>query len=282
VKILVSGATGFIANHVIQQLLADGYAVIATARDEEKASKYEWFHQVNFVPFEISNESINHSLHDYFLNPDILIHLAWGGLPDFENPSHVNLNLPMHARFLSNYIASGGKHIAVAGTCLEYGLQSGCLSETITPNPITAYGKAKNELRIYLEQLRDRQSFCFQWIRLFYMFGIGQHPTSIIPQLAAAIKRNDAVFNMSGGEQTRDYLSVKTVAQYICSIATQEKVEGIINCCSGNPVSIRQLVEKYINENEATIKLNPGFYPYTTYEPMHFWGDTSKLKSIKK
>lgn len=281
-KVLVTGATGFIANHVIPQLLSEGHTVIATAREKDKAGKFDWFHLVHFVPFDISNESFNNSLHDYFQNPDVLIHLAWSGLPDFDNPLHLESYLPMHTRFLKNYLTSGGKHIVIAGTCQEYGLQSGCLSETIAPIPTTAYGKAKNELRIYLEQLQKNTSFSFQWIRLFYMYGSGQHPTSIIPQLAAAIKKKDPVFNMSGGEQTRDYLSVTKVAEYICSIAAQREVDGVINCCSGNPISIKQLVEKFINENQATIQLNLGFYPYTSYEPMHFWGDNAKLKTIKE
>jgi dTDP-6-deoxy-L-talose 4-dehydrogenase (NAD+) len=280
VKVLVTGATGFIANHVILQLLSKGHRVIATAREKDKAEKFDWFHLVHFVPFDMLKESFNYSLYDYFQKPDVLIHLAWSGLPDFENPIHLDLNLPMHTRFLKNYIKSGGKHIVVAGTCQEYGLQSGCLSENIKPIPTTAYGKAKNELRIYLEQLQKNYRFCFQWIRLFYMFGSGQHPTSIIPQLAASIKRNDSVFNMSGGKQTRDYLPVTKVAAYICRIAAQREVDGIINCCSGNPISIKQLVEKFINENQASIQLNLGFYPYTSYEPMHFWGDNAKLKSI--
>jgi dTDP-6-deoxy-L-talose 4-dehydrogenase (NAD+) len=97
----------------------------------------------------------------------------------------------------------------VAGTCQEYGLHSGCLSETLALSPITAYGKAKNEFRIYLEQLQKNTSFSFQWIRLFYMNGNGQHPTSIIPQLAAAIKRNEPVLNMSGGEKHQTIFPLK-------------------------------------------------------------------------
>jgi dTDP-6-deoxy-L-talose 4-dehydrogenase (NAD+) len=114
------------------------------------------------------------------------------------------------------------------------------------------------------------------------MYGQGQHPNSIIPQLDTAIKNGDAYFNMSGGEQTRDYLPVDLVAEYICKIALQDRVTGIINCCSGNPISVKHLVEKYIISKGASIKMNLGYYPYTSYEPMHFCGNNTKLKSVEQ
>ena len=85
---------------------------------------------------------------------------------------------------------------------------------------------------------------------------------------------------MSGGEQTRDFLPVDKVAEYIVTIAMQTKTTGIINCCSGVPVTVKQLVSNYLKTKNKSIKLNLGYYPYPDFEPMHFWGDNSKLKSI--
>jgi len=55
---------------------------------------------------------------------------------------------------------------------------------------------------------------------------------------------------------------------------------GIINICSGEPVSIRKLVERWLHENNWKIELNLGHYPYPDYEPMAFWGDSSRIDSI--
>ena len=85
---------------------------------------------------------------------------------------------------------------------------------------------------------------------------------------------------MSGGEQVRDYLPVQKVGEYIANIALQQKIDGIINCCSGQPISIREFVKDYLIKNKKSITLNFGYYPYTDYEPMSFWGDNSKLKMI--
>ncbi|RYF77790.1 MAG: NAD-dependent epimerase/dehydratase family protein, partial [Cytophagaceae bacterium] len=122
--------------------------------------------------------------------------------------------------------------------------------------------------------------FVFRWIRLFYMYGPGQSPNSILPLLERAVAAGELVFNMSGGEQLRDYLPVETVATYLSQILEQNRVTGIINCCSGQPISVRRLVEEHVQRLDANITLNLGHYPYPDYEPMAFWGDTKKLKSI--
>jgi dTDP-6-deoxy-L-talose 4-dehydrogenase (NAD+) len=85
---------------------------------------------------------------------------------------------------------------------------------------------------------------------------------------------------MSGGKQLRDYLPVEKVAEYIVKISIDDKITGIINCCSGEPISIRKFVENYIAEKNKNIELNLGYYPYPDYEPMAFWGDNKKLMKI--
>ena len=85
---------------------------------------------------------------------------------------------------------------------------------------------------------------------------------------------------MSGGEQLRDYLPVEKIAEIIVKTALQNDVTGIINCSSGIPVSIRKIVEDYLVQNNFSINLNFGYYPYNDYEPLAFWGSTEKLKRI--
>jgi dTDP-6-deoxy-L-talose 4-dehydrogenase (NAD+) len=177
-------------------------------------------------------------------------------------------------------VVKGLKDLNVIGTCFEYGMKSGCLSEDMETNPITAYSIAKDTLRKFIELLNENYEFKLKWIRLFYMYGKGQNPKSLIAQLEKALKNKDRIFNMSGGEQLRDYLPIEKVAEYITKISLQKKINGIINCCSGKPISIRNLIENYIKEKNEKIKLNLGYYPYPNYVPMAFWGDNSKLKAI--
>ena len=110
-----------------------------------------------------------------------------------------------------------------------------------------------------------------KWARLFYMYGEGQSEKSILSLLDKAIADADEYFNMSGGEQLRDYLPIEKVAQKLIKIYECDR-EGNFNICSGEPISIRFLVENRIKECGSSIKPNLGFYPYVDYEPMAFWG----------
>lgn len=279
-KVLVTGATGFIGNHVVQTLVDRGQQVVVTSRDSEKAQSFRWYDRVVYKAADINacDDEVNY--YNYFDQPDTVIHLAWPGLTDYRSLAHFEKTLFSHYRFLNNLIHNGCRRIAVTGTCLEYGLQEGRLDENMHTNPVTAYGVAKDTLRRFLFQLKTKHEFSLIWIRLFYLFGEGQSPKSLFSQLKRAINEGRDLFNMSGGEQLRDYLPVSLAAEYIVRCATQHRVTGVINCCSGEPVSVKSLVEAYIAEKEASIKPNFGYYPYLDYEPMRFWGDNRKLQSI--
>ncbi|MEP6465361.1 MAG: NAD(P)-dependent oxidoreductase [Parafilimonas sp.] len=276
-KILVTGATGFVGTYIINELLKHNVEIIATSSNEEKAKQQLWFDNVKYIPFDLAQLDSTTNYFLYFDQPDIVIHLAWEGLPNYKSDFHITKNLPRHKALLKNLIEHGLKNISVTGTCLEYGMHEGCLSEEMIAEPSNAYATAKNELGIFLEKFQKQYVFSCKWIRLFYMYGKGQNPKSLLSQLDSALENGDAVFNMSKGEQTRDYLPITTVAEYIVKIALQKNVEGIINCCSGVPISVKEFVEKHLKEVRKSIELNVGYYPYTDYEPMHFWGSIEKL-----
>jgi dTDP-6-deoxy-L-talose 4-dehydrogenase (NAD+) len=214
--------------------------------------------------------------------PDALIHLAWSGLPNYKSLHHFEHELPAQYHFLKNLVESGLQSLVVAGTCFEYGMQSGALSEDIAPQPSNPYGFAKDALRCQLEYLKSTHPFQLTWARLFYLYGEGQAESSLFPQLRQAAERGDPVFNMSGGEQLRDYLPVTEVARHLVSLALAKRDMGAVNVCSGAPISVRKLVEGWIKENGWSIALNLGHYPYPDYEPMAFWGDRRKLDSLQE
>lgn len=279
-KILVTGATGFIGNYVIKKLLQNNYNVIATSNGETKAGRAFWFSSVKYIPLNLKNFDSSVNYYNLFENPDLLIHLAWEGLPNYKANFHVQQNLPVHYSFLKNCIENGLTDVTITGTCLEYGMKEGCLSEEMDTNPTNPYAIAKDSLRRQLQQLQTETNFNLKWVRLFYMFGVGQSPNSLFSQLDKALENKEPVFNMSGGEQERDYLAVEEVAAHIVKIALQQKVTGIINCCSGKPVKVKDIVLNYVAQKKQNIQLNLGYYPYTDYEPMRFWGDNRKLKTI--
>lgn len=279
-KVLVTGATGFIGNYVVEELLLHNCSVIASSANQQKAEQAPWFNKVTYIPFDFSSFDPAVNYFHFFYEPDLMIHLAWEGLPNYKSSFHEEINLPRHLALLSNLITNGLNDLTVTGTCFEYGMQEGCLGEDMSTFPTNLYGKAKDTLRKELEQLQTRHPFVFKWARLFYMYGKGQNPNSLLSQLDKALANGEQVFNMSGGEQVRDFLPVEKVAANIVRIALQQKVTGVINCCSGEPVTVKAFVENYLDKQNQKITLNLGFYPYPDYEPMRFWGDITKLKNI--
>lgn len=277
-KILVTGATGFIGNYVLKELLKYEYKIIASAIEHPPKINSSWLNRVDYIQADLNEDKEN--WFTFFEKPDIIIHLAWEGLPNYEELYHIERNLIRNYFFLKNIIENGLKKVVITGTCFEYGKQNGALKEDMETKPNNPYALAKDCLRKFIEQLKRNINFEFKWIRIFYPYGKGQSPNSILSQLEAALERKDKVFNMSAGEQLRDYLSVEKVAEYIVKISLQDKINGIINCCSGNPISIRKLVENWLTEKNKSIELNLGYYSYPNYEPMAFWGNVTKLKKI--
>jgi nucleoside-diphosphate-sugar epimerase len=273
VKIAVTGATGFIGRHVVAELERRSISPILLCQPSIEVPAAFSRHTV--VRFDLRD--MPEGTFDLIGQPDVLIHLAWGGLPHYESLHHFAEELPSQFRFLKTLVESGLKNLLVTGTCFEYGMQSGPLNEDADTRPGNPYGFAKDTLRRQLEFLQQVMPFNLTWARLFYLYGPGQAENSLLPQLKKAVERGDRAFNMSGGEQLRDYLPVADVVGYLVSLAMTFRDNGVVNVCSGKPISVRKLVEGWIEENGWSIDLNLGHYAYPDYEPMAFWGDREKL-----
>jgi len=277
-KFVVTGATGFVGMHVVPALLARGHRVVALSRDGNKARNTPWFSQVEYLSFDLHAPGA--SIPAEFENADGLIHLAWPRLPNYTSLFHFEDTLLADYRFLKASVGAGIRRVVVTGTCLEYGNKSGSLTEALPSEPVIPYALAKDTLRKFLEALQGSKPFELVWLRLFYLYGPGQNPNSLLAQLERAIDHGDAEFNMSAGDQVRDYLAVETAAGLIARVAERAGANGLFNCCSGTPVTLRDFVLARLAERGAKIELNPGVCPGRSYEPHAFWGDPTKLRGL--
>lgn len=276
-RVAVTGATGFIGRHVLTELSRrPGIETVAASREERDSSELP--HGIQYVPLDIAVEP--ESAHEQLGQPDVLIHLAWDGLPNYMSLHHFETELPTQYRFLRAMVASGLSSLLVTGTCYEYGMLSGELTEKMAAPPANPYAYAKVALHRQLRFLQAEQPFALTWARLFYMWGEGQAATSIYPLLRAAVARGEVTFPMSKGEQLRDYLPAEEVARLLVTLALQGEGADLVNVCSGQPISIRTLVESWIVENGWRITPELGRYPYPSYEPLAFWGSRAKLEAI--
>lgn len=278
-RVLVTGATGFVGHYVVNELLARGHSVVAIARDIKRARDKPWFDRVEFIQCDL-HESFKPLFQSESL-PNAIVHLAWPGLPNYQDFFHIGKNLPADLAFLEAAVKSGVPHLLVAGTCLEYGMQYGPLTEEMETSPTIPYGFAKDALRKALQFLQKESPFTLQWMRLFYMYGEGQNRNSLLAQLDRAIEEEKPVFNMSKGDQLRDYLPIQEVARNFAIVLENPLCQGVINCCSGRPISVLDLVKQRCHTENSNIQLNRGYYPYPDYEPLAFWGIPSKLTILR-
>ncbi|KWT82691.1 MULTISPECIES: NAD(P)-dependent oxidoreductase [unclassified Variovorax] len=275
-RIAVTGASGFVGRHVLRAVAEHkDVEVVAVSRRPPGA----WLPSgMRHVAFDLTAPPP-----DVFAalgQPDVLIHLAWSGLPNYLSRHHYETHLAEQYRFLKLLAAAGLPSLLCAGTCFEYGMRSGELHESLPPDPRNPYGFAKDALRRELEFLAADLGFKLSWARLFYMYGEGQAPGSLYSQFMAAGSTGAAEFPMSGGEQLRDFLHVTEVARRLVRLACEAPGAGIVNVCSGQPTSVRALVEGWLQIHRWPMKLALGHYAYPAYEPMAFWGSGAKLTRL--
>ena len=273
VKVAVTGASGFIGRYLLSELTNYPVEITAISRDSSRLSGVDAHIKINQFDLEAQSADPYSELG----SPDVLIHLAWENLNNYRSRQHFEDQLPLHYHFLREMVQGGVSSLFVAGTCVEYGLQQGALRETLSSQPILPYSYSKDALRKQLQFLQADIPFALTWGRLFYMYGEGQAANALYSQFQKAISNSEPSFNMSAGEQLRDYLHVSKVAQIIAQLAMRQENIGPINICSGEPISIRRLVEGWLTESGTEIQLNLGHYPYPDYEPMAYWGDRSYL-----
>ena len=273
-NVLVTGGTGFVGCHLVRALLDRGHQVSVVGRRDLR--HLAWKNEVTYHACDIG-QAIDRPF-EALGRPDAVIHLAWSGLPNYDDALHIHTNLPTSQRFLGAMLEGGLRHLMVAGTCFEYGMLSGALTEDMSAEPTRPYAVAKDLLRRSLEGIRLQRPFILQWVRLFYVHGSGQNPRSLLSSLDHAIDSGATDFDMSEGAQIRDFIPVTDAVNRMATLLVHPECDGIINICSGTPVSILEVVKCHLKTRNAAIGLNLGRLPYAENEPMAFWGDDSKFQ----
>ena len=138
-KILVTGANGYIGSKVVKQLLDDAAEVIATDFDNKNIDNRAKFVKVNI--FED-----NDNWYSYFDKPDVCLHMAWRDGFVHNSNAHM-MDLSNHYKFITNLIDNGLNTIAIMGSMHEVGYHEGAIDENTPCKPLSQYGIAKNTLR---------------------------------------------------------------------------------------------------------------------------------------
>lgn len=271
-RILVTGAGGYIGRHVVKELCDKGANVIAAdIKLDGIDSRAEALNNNIFSGSE--------SIFDDLGRPDICVHMAWRDGFVHNSPAHMG-DLSAHYRFISNMIGGGLKHLVVMGTMHEIGYYEGAIDEDTPCNPISMYGIAKDALRRSTILIARQNNTCLQWLRAFYIYGDDKRSNSIFSKITRAAEEGKKTFPFTTGKNKYDFISVDGLAKQIAAAAMQTEIDGIINCCTGNPLSLAEKVESFIKEHGFDIKLEYGAFPDRPYDSPAEWGNAEKINRI--
>lgn len=272
-KVLVTGANGYIGRHVLSSLLASGFDVIAC--DIRFDNQDERIKQIECNIFDNPSENLFQKLG----TPDVCLHMAWRN--GFVHNADTQMgDLSAHYNFLTSMINGGLKRIAVMGTMHEIGYWEGAIDENTPCNPLSMYGIAKDALRRCMILYCKQHECILQWLRCYYILGDDRRNNSIFCKLLQADERGDKLFPFTSGKNKYDFIDVNELAELIAISVGQDKINGIINCCTGKPISLADRVEQFISENSLSVRLDYGKFPDRPYDSPCEYGDPTKINEI--
>jgi len=213
--------------------------------------------------------------------PTHVILLSWPGLPNYQELFHIIHNLPACVELIEQLVEAGLQRLVVAGTCYEYGLQNGPLKEDQLTDPVNCYAIAKDGLRRVIASRYSQQDLQWCWARIFYPFGLGQNPNSLLPSLLKALVAGEVSFPMGSGRQLRDFVDVQEVARQMLTLVIHQDAYGVYNVGSGIARSVLELAEEAIAAHGGTICLKRGVYPDRSDEPLAFWAQMDRYKALQ-
>jgi nucleoside-diphosphate-sugar epimerase len=269
VRVLVTGAAGFIGSHVVRDLVAHGHEPVALVRRETSLWRIEDIRDSISVV-----ETLNG------VRPDACIHLAWYAVPGrYLDAGHENIaSLEASLALLDDLSAAGCAHVVMAGTCAEYDTESGLLREDSPTRPVTVYAACKLACAVIGAIRAQQLGIGFSWARLFYLYGPYEDGRRLVPALINAVL-DGREFAATTGTQVRDYLHVADVARGLCALA-EGRHGGTFNVCSGYPVLMRDLIAlaARLAGDEGLVKF--GALEPRAWEPASILGDSSHLRDL--
>ena len=275
-KVLVTGASGFIGSNVVRKLIAEECEVYALIRPTSNTWRLkDVIHSVRIVPCDLSSTGELDKWLKQIL-PELCIHLAWFAEPGKYLNSPENLRCLSESVHLVERLANlGCRRFVGTGTCFEYDLNLGYFSEESVTKPRSLYSASKLALQLILEQLGRVTGMEVAWVRLFYQYGPFEDHRRLVPSVTCSLLRKEEV-KVTKGEQIRDFLHVEDVAAAIWAVAGSN-LSGPINIGSGKPVAVRDMVTRIGTILDRLDLIALDALPYSESDPMFICANNCRL-----
>jgi len=264
--VTLTGATGFVGGQILRNLLERGCSVRVLVRDPSRLPDIpaRGSLEVMHTPDLFAEETDR--LEELLEGSEILVHAAWHAEPGEYLTSPLNLACLTGTLNLANaFAAVRGRRFVGIGTCAEYDPSAGLMTTDTPLAPNTLYAACKASAFQVLRFFLGTEDISFAWCRIFYLHGEGEDARRLVPYIRRQLEAEQEVL-LTRGDQVRDFLDVKDAARMIADVALGE-VQGAVNICSGEAVTVRQLAERIADEYGRRELLRFGARPENVFDP---------------
>jgi nucleoside-diphosphate-sugar epimerase len=275
-KILLTGATGFLGSHIAENLLVHDFELILTKREKSSLANCQSF--MNNVKW-VNKDSELWVDQIIEFKPDIIIHAAWNGVSS-TNREDWNSQLS-NIDFMFQLMKIAGKSnirkFISLGSQAEYGQFDGKIAEDYPLNPTSSYGAIKLAVLEHLKSFCEDKCIDWYWLRVFSVFGERENERWLIPSVIKKMLSGSNEMDFTLGEQKYAYLYASDFAASISNVVIKDAASGIYNLSSNNPVSLKELLNTIRDSINPDFSLNFGAIPYRLNQSMHIEGDSTKF-----
>ncbi|MBK9146156.1 MAG: NAD(P)-dependent oxidoreductase [Candidatus Melainabacteria bacterium] len=270
-KVLITGARGFVGRHCLPLLKNPAIEVHATTSAAfPDCEEGVFWHRIDLLDADQVRTLVSS------VRPSHLLHLAWyteHGLywSDPVNQAWVDASLEL----VDSFRRSGGERAVLIGTCAEYEWNNSICDEDDPVNPATVYGKAKGELWSKVAQLASSPRLSVAWARLFFVFGPHEDRRRLIPSVVNALISGEPAL-CGSGELIRDFLYVEDAAGALVKLLDSD-FQGVVNISSGSPLSIKDLVNAIADHLNARDLVRLGALESRPGDPLILVGKSKRL-----
>ena len=279
-RILVTGAGGFIGSAVTECLRRQGHEVFAVDRRGEALARLAGDGSgVVKQSIDIGDSNATGALMRD-TRPEGLVHLAWYADPGDYLISHQNLaSLATTFGLVEQALAFGCRKLVIGGSCVEYAIRDRPLRESDEADPRTLYAACKHAAWHTARALSAEAGAELAWARIFHLHGPTEDRRRLLPWVAQQLRAGAAI-DLTDGTQVRDHLHVVDVASGLVALLAPGAA-GIYNVCSGEPVTLRHVLETLSDlVGGKRDQLRFGARPHRPNETMYLAGDCTRLRGL--
>ncbi|MBK9238269.1 MAG: NAD(P)-dependent oxidoreductase [Rhodoferax sp.] len=273
-RVLLTGASGFLGRYVLRSLRQQGIQTVVLGRWRPPECL-----EVDFIQADLLTSS-NLSAMVQASRASHLLHLAWFAEHGVYWTSPLNLRwVEASVRLVEAFCAHGGQQVVLAGSCAEYDWTEGyCREDHTSEQAATLYGTAKDATRRLVMAICAQHQVPCAWGRVFLPFGAGEGVQRLIPSLISVFRGQRPAFGVNASAY-RDFLHASDVAQAFVTLLTRG-ASGAFNVSSGQPTLLADLVRTLANLLGADAQAVLDLATTGVGEPRLLVGANDKLQAL--